>query len=63
MGIFGNISDTLGSITTAFRSLVTRQFDSDENKIKAILFGGIVFMKDSVVAISGSVGSVFDSLR
>ena len=63
MGIFGNLSDTLGNLANAFKSLISRPFDSDENKVKAILVGGLVFMKNSVSAVSGSVGSILDTLR
>jgi hypothetical protein len=63
MGIFGNLSDTLGNLANAFKSLISRPFDSDENKVKAILVGSLVFMKNSVSAVSGSVGSILDTLR
>ncbi len=63
MGIFGNLSDTLQNITTAFKSLIYRPFDTEENKIKAVVFGSLVFVKDSVSALSGSVVSVLDTLR
>jgi len=63
MGIFGNLSDTIGNLATAFKSLIHRPFESDENKVKAVLVGTIVFFKDSVSTISGSVGSILDSLR
>jgi hypothetical protein len=63
MGIFGNLSDTLQNITTAFRSFIYRPFDTDENKIKAVVFGSLIFMKDSVSALSGSVVSVLDTLK
>lgn len=38
-------------------------FDRDENKLRAVFVGSVVFVKDSVSAISGSVGSILDSLR
>jgi hypothetical protein len=63
MGIFGNLSDTLQNLTTAFRSLIYRPFDTDENKIKAVVVGSLVFMKDSVFALSGSVVSILDTLK
>lgn len=63
MGIFGNLSDTLQNITSAFKSLIYRPFDTDENKIKAVFVGSLVFVKDSVSALSGSVVSVLDTLR
>lgn len=63
MGIFGNLSDTLGNLASAVKSLIQRPFDRDENKVKAVLFGSIVFIKDSVMAISGSLGSIVESLR
>jgi hypothetical protein len=63
MGIFGNISDTIGNLASAFKSLIYRPFDSEENKVKAIILGSIVFMKDSVVAVSGSLSSILDTLR
>ena len=63
MGIFGNLSDTLGNLASAFKSLISRPFDSDENKVKAILVGSLVFMKNSLSAVSGSVGSILDTLR
>jgi len=63
MGIVGNLSDTLQNITSAFKSLIYRPFDSDENKIKAVVFGSLVFMKDSVSALSGSVISFLDTLK
>ena len=63
MGIFGNLSDTLGNLATAFKSLIRIPFENDENKVRAVLVGSFVFVKDSVSAISGSVGSIIDSLR
>lgn len=63
MGIFGNLSDTLQNITTAFNSLIYRPFDTDENKIKAVIFGSVVFVKDSISAVSGSVGSILETLK
>jgi hypothetical protein len=63
MGIFGNLSDTLGNLATAFKSLIRIPFENDENKVRAVLVGSVVFVKDSVSAISGSVGSIIDSLR
>ena len=35
----------------------------EENTIKAILLGSVVFVKDSLYVISGSVGSIYDTLR
>ena len=63
MGIFGNLSDTLQNITSAFKSLIYRPFDSDENKIKAVVFGSLVFMKETVSSVSGSVASILDTLK
>lgn len=63
MGIFGNLSDTIGNLATAFKSLIQRPFDRDENKVKAVLVGGIVFIKDSAVAITGSLTSIVDTFR
>jgi hypothetical protein len=63
MGIFGNLSDTLGNLATAFKSLIRIPFENDENKVRAVLVGSVVFVKDSVSAISGSVGSIIDTLR
>jgi len=63
MGIFGNLLDTLGNLATAFKSLIRIPFENDENKVRAVLVGSVVFVKDSVSAISGSVGSIIDSLR
>jgi hypothetical protein len=63
MGIFGNISDTLGSLVSAFKSLVHRPFETEDNRVKAVLFGSLVSMKEAIMAVSGSVGSVLDSLR
>jgi len=63
MGIFGNLSDTLQNITSAFKSLIYRPFDSDENKIKAVVFGSLVFMKETVSSVSGSVVSILDTLK
>ena len=34
-----------------------------ENALKAILFGFAIFVKESVNAISHSVGSIFESLK
>ena len=63
MGIFGNLSDTLQNITTAFKSLIYRPFDTDENKIKAVVFGSLVFMKEAVSSVSGSIVSILDALK
>lgn len=63
MGIFGNLSDTLSNLTTAFKSLIYRPFDTDENKLKAVVFGSLVFMKDSISVLSGSVVSILDTLK
>jgi len=63
MGIFGNLSDTISNLATAFKSLIRIPFENDENKVRAVLVGSVVFVKDSVSAISCSVGSIIDSLR
>jgi len=63
MGLFGNISDTLNNLTSAFKILVQRPFQQQDNKLKAVVVGSLVFVKDSVSAISGSVTSVFESLK
>ena len=64
MGLFGSISTTLSGLQSAFKSLINRPFaDSQEYKIKAILVGSLVFVKDSFYALSGSVSTVYDTLR
>lgn len=34
----------------------------EENTLKAILLGSVVFVKDSLYVLSGSVGSIYDTL-
>ena len=63
MGIFGNISETIGSLSQAFKHLIYRPFDRNENTAKAFVVGSLVFCKDAVGALSGSVGSVAASLK
>ena len=65
MGLFGSISTTITGISTAFKSLIQRPFITyhEENTVKAILLGSVVFFKDSLYAISGSVGSIYDTFR
>ena len=65
MGLFGSISTTITGISTALKSLIQRPFMTyhEENTIKAILLGSVVFVKDSLYVISGSVGSIYDTLR
>lgn len=65
MGLFGSISTTITGISTAFKSLIQRPFITyhEENTLKAIFLGSAVFVKDSLYVISGSVGSIYDTLR
>ena len=63
MGIFGNLSDTLSSLGSAFKSLLRIPFEQDENYVKALFVGSVVFAKDSVLAISNSLGSILASLK
>jgi hypothetical protein len=63
MGLFGSISTTITGISTAFKSLIQRPFVTyhEENTLKAILLGSVVFVKDSLYVISDSVGSIYDT--
>lgn len=65
MGLFGSISTTITGISTAFKSLIQRPFVTyhEENALKAILLGTVFFFKDSISAISGSVGSILDTFK
>ena len=65
MGLFGSISTTVAGISTAFKSLIQRPFITyhQENTVKAILLGSVVFVKDSLWVLSGSVSSVYETLR
>ena len=65
MGLFGSISTTITGISTALKSLIQRPFITyhEENTLKAILLGSVVFVKDSLYVVSGSVGSVYSTFR
>jgi len=65
MGLFGSISTTITGISSAFKNLITRPFVTfhQENTLKAIVLGSVIFVKDSLWYISGSFGSIFDTLR
>ena len=65
MGLFGSISTTVAGISTAFKNMIHRPFilDNNENTVKAILLGSVVFVKDSIWVISGSVSSIYETLR
>lgn len=63
MGLFGNISDTLSNLSYAFKTLVSRPFYHNENKLKALVVGSLIFVKDSVSALSSSVVGVFDTFK
>ena len=65
MGLFGSISTTVAGISTAFREMIHRPFitNNNENTIKAIFLGSVVFVKDSIWVISGSVASVYETFR
>lgn len=63
MGLFGSISTTITGISTAFKSFITRPMVTyqQESKVKAILLGSVIFVKDSLYVISGSVGSIYET--
>ena len=63
MGLFGNISDTLSNLTYAFKTLVQRPFYEDENKVKAVGLGSLVFVSDSLGALAGSIEQVYGSFK
>lgn len=65
MGLFGSISTTISGISTAFKSLIQRPFITyeQESTAKAILLGSVVFVKDTIWVLSGSVQSFYETLR
>lgn len=63
MGVFGNLSDTVSNISTAFKQLILRPFDPEQNKFKAVLVGSLLFFKDSSAAMFGAFSGVLGSLK
>ena len=62
MGIFGNIGETLSNFKHAFKGLIYKPLQ-DEIIFFGIAKGSAFFVKESLYAITGSVGSIFSSLK
>jgi hypothetical protein len=56
MGIFGNISGAFSDIKHSVRQFLMIPFDAHhENKVKALMLGSIVLMRDGVKVAANSV--------
>lgn len=62
MGLFGNISESLSSLSNAIESLVYHPFHED-TFLKGVAIGGAIFVKQSISAITGPVQSIFESFK
>lgn len=62
MGLFGNISESLSSLSNAIESLVYHPFHED-NFLKGVAIGGAIFVKQSISAITGPVQSILKSVK
>jgi|APSaa5957512535_1039671.scaffolds.fasta_scaffold453573_2 hypothetical protein len=54
MGLFGNISESLSSLSNAIESLVYHPLHAD-NVLEGVAIGGAIFVKQSLSAITGPV--------
>jgi hypothetical protein len=62
MGLFGNISESLNNLSNAIESLVYHPFHEDDF-FKGIVIGGALFVKQSVLAITGPFFNIFESFK
>jgi hypothetical protein len=62
MGLFGNLGDTVYSLSNALESLVTHPF-KERNYIYGFAKGSAMFVKGTVTAVTGSIGSILESLK
>ena len=62
MGLFGNISESLSSLSNAIESLVYHPFHED-TFLKGVAIGGAIFVKQSISAITGPVQSILESFK
>jgi hypothetical protein len=62
MGLFGNISESLNNLSNAIESLVYHPFHEDDF-FKGIAIGGVLFVKQSISAITGPFVNIFESFK
>ncbi|CDW86490.1 UNKNOWN [Stylonychia lemnae] len=60
MGLFGNLGDTAHSLKYAFGQLLQNPFQTG---FKQLFKGGLGFVKHTISAIIGPIGSVFETFR
>lgn len=61
MGLFGNFSESYSYMTNAIEQLIYHPYQ-DENIFKGLAVGGVIFVKQSIAAITMPVLSVFESI-
>eukprot|EP00352_Strombidinopsis_acuminata_P008283 CAMPEP_0176373410 /NCGR_PEP_ID=MMETSP0126-20121128/26016_1 /TAXON_ID=141414 ORGANISM="Strombidinopsis acuminatum, Strain SPMC142" /NCGR_SAMPLE_ID=MMETSP0126 /ASSEMBLY_ACC=CAM_ASM_000229 /LENGTH=113 /DNA_ID=CAMNT_0017733531 /DNA_START=45 /DNA_END=386 /DNA_ORIENTATION=- len=62
MGLFGTISGTISDLTKALKTFVNRPLHED-NKVQAMISGSVYLIKDTIVALTNSVGDIFCQVR
>eukprot|EP00347_Sterkiella_histriomuscorum_P015009 403358661 len=60
MGLFGNLGETANSLQYAFKSLFQNPYRIG---LKQFVKGGFSFLKHTITAVVGPVGSILDSFR
>lgn len=62
MGLFGTISGTISDLTKALKTFVNRPLHED-NKIQAMVTGSVYLIKDTILALTNSVGDIICQVR
>lgn len=62
MGLFGNISETLHNLSNAIEGVFDNPYHED-NFLKGIVYGGAIFIKRGLGAVSTPFISIFSTLR
>lgn len=62
MGLFGNLSESINDLSSAIESLMYHPIN-DENFLKGVAVGSVVFVKKSLTAVTKIPVAIFGSMR